>query len=149
MSFVFLKVLLLLLRLTINKHSQIRGGKKGFTRFEMVKGASAVGKRSPLPQRARGKKHPISPGAAYRAASTNSESPYWRRGVILLEDPLELFGVPLQIIRTGLHPSLGCLYRCGLGCARFTGTLAAVAEHERGAFMLLRVSFPKVWIVKS
>jgi len=54
----------------------------------MVKGASA--KRTPLPWRAGGKKQPVSPGAAYRAASTNSESPYWRRGVVLPQDPLEL-----------------------------------------------------------
>jgi len=50
----------------------------------MVKGASA--KRWPLPWRAGGKKQPVSPGAAYRAASTNSESPYWRRGVVLPQD---------------------------------------------------------------
>jgi len=35
----------------------------------MVKGAST--KRSPLPWRAGGKQQPVSPGAAYRAASTN------------------------------------------------------------------------------
>jgi len=55
-----------------------------------------------------GKKQPVSPGAAYRAASTNSESPYWRLGVVLPQDPLELFGMTLQIIMTVLshngHP---------------------------------------------
>ena len=66
----------------------------------MAKGALAVGKRSPRPRRAGGKKHPISPWAAYRATSTNSESPHWRRGVVLLQDPLELFGMPLQIVKT-------------------------------------------------
>jgi len=114
----------------------------------MVKGASA--KRSPLPRRAGGKKHPISTGAAYRAASTNSESPYWRRGVVLLQDPLELFGMPLQIVRTApSHYGLcrnGPLpllpldhYGCGRGFAHFTGTLAAVQEHERGAHWLHRL----------
>ena len=111
--------------------------------FEMVKGASA--KRSPLPWRAGGKKQPVSPGAANRAASTNSESPYWRRGAVLPQEPLELFGMPLQIVRSapshGGHPDdrveVPMLppdhYGCGLGChaARFTGTLAAVEEHER------------------
>jgi hypothetical protein len=43
----------------------------------MAKGASAVGKRSPRPRRAGGKKHPISTWAAYRASSTNSESPHF------------------------------------------------------------------------
>jgi len=108
----------------------------------MVKGASA--KRSPLPWRAGGKKQPgVSPGAAYRAASTNSESSYWRRGVVLPQDPLELFGMPLQIVRSapshGVHPDdlveVPMLppdhYGCGLGCTRYTGTLAAVEEHER------------------
>jgi len=106
----------------------------------MVKGASA--KWSPLPWRAGGKK-PVSPGAAYRAASTNSESPYWRRGVVLPQEPLELFGMPLQIVRLapsyGWHPDdlveVPMLppdhYGCGLGCASFTGTLAAVEEHEQ------------------
>jgi len=37
------------------------------------KGASAAAKRSPLPWRAGVKKQPVSPGAAYCAASTNSE----------------------------------------------------------------------------
>jgi len=45
------------------------------------------------------KKQPVSPGAAYRAASTNSESPYWQRGVVLPQDPLELFEM-LRIVRT-------------------------------------------------
>ena len=61
----------------------------------MVKGASA--KWSPLPRQAGGKKQP----AAYRAASTNSESPYWRREVVLTQDPLELFGMLLLIVKTG------------------------------------------------
>ena len=111
----------------------------------MVKGVSA--KRSPLPRRAGGKKHPISTGAAYRAASTNSESPYWRRGVILLQDPLDLFGVPLQIVRTAPSHCGPCRngplpllppdhYGCGIGCAHFTGMLAAVQEHEHGAHWL-------------
>jgi len=97
----------------------------------MAKGASAVGKRSPRPRRAGGKKHPISPWAAYRATSTNPELPHWRRGVVLLQDPLELFGMPLQPGWPAplLPPDH---YGCGLGCARFTGTLAAVEEHERG-----------------
>ena len=85
-----------------------------------------------------------SPGDAYHAASTNSESPYWRRGVVLPQDPLELFGMPLQIVRTAPfrfgHPDdlveVPMLppdqYGCGLGCTRFTGTLAAVEEHEHG-----------------
>ena len=72
----------------------------------MVKGALA--KRSPLLWRAGGKQKPVSPGAAYRAASTNSESPYWRRGVVLPQEPLDLFGMPLQIVRSarshGGHP---------------------------------------------
>jgi len=66
----------------------------------MAKGASTVGKRSPRPWRTGGKTPPISPWPAYRATSTNSESPHWRRGVILLQDPLEIFGGPLQIVKT-------------------------------------------------
>ena len=46
-------------------------------------GWSAVGKRSPRPRRAGGKTPPISPWAAYCATSTNSESPHWRRGIVL------------------------------------------------------------------
>jgi len=107
----------------------------------MVKGASA--KRSPLPWRAGGKKQHVSPGAAYCVASTNSESLYWQRGVILPQDPLEIFGMPLRIIRTipsqNGHPDdlveVPILppdhYGCGLACTRFTGKLAAVEEHER------------------
>jgi len=68
----------------------------------MEKGASA--QRPPLPRRAGGKKQPVSPRAAYREASTNSESPYWRRGVVLPKDHLQIFGVPLQIVR--IAPSL-------------------------------------------
>jgi len=60
-------------------------------------------KRSPLPWWAGEKKQPVTPGPAYRAASTNSESSYWRRGVVLPQDPLELFGMLLQIVR--LAPS--------------------------------------------
>ena len=82
--------------------------------FKMVKGASA--KRSPLPWRAGGKKQPVSPGAAYYAASTNSESPYWRRGVVLPQDPLELFGMPLQIVRSARlmagTPMIWWKYQC-------------------------------------
>ena len=68
--------------------------------FKMAKGVSAVGKRLPRPRRAGGKTPPISPWASYRATSTNSESPHWRRGIILLQDPLAIFGMPLQIVRT-------------------------------------------------
>ena len=112
------------------------------SKFKIVKGASAK----------RGKKQPVSPGAAYRAASTNSESPYWRRGVVLPQEPLELFGMPLQIVRSapsyGGHPDdlveVPMLppdhYRCGPGCARFTGTLAAVEEHERSHCHCYRLS---------
>ena len=54
--------------------------------------------------------------AAYRAASTNSESPYWRSGVVLPRDPLELFGMPLQIVRSapshGGHPDDRWKYQC-------------------------------------
>ena len=124
--------------------------KKGIQHGE---GASA--KLSPLPWRAGGKKQPVSPGAAYRAASTNSESPYWRSGVVLPQDPLELFGMPLQIVRSapshGGHPDdlveVPMLppdhYGCGLGCARFTGTLAAVEEHERGCAHSLHDLLPE------
>ena len=121
----------------------------------MVKGASA--KWSPLSWRAGGKKQPVSPGAAYRAASTNSESPYWQRGVVLLQDPLELFGMPLRIIRTApshnRHPDdlveVPMLppdhYGCGLGCARFTGTLVVVEEHERYHCHFLHDLLPEGW----
>ena len=34
-------------------------------------------------------------------------------------------------------------YECGLGCARFTGTLAAVEEHERGCFHFLEPLLPE------
>ena len=34
-------------------------------------------------------------------------------------------------------------YGCGLGCARFTGTLAAIAEHERGCAHFLNKLLPK------
>jgi len=102
-----------------------------------------------------GKKQPVSPGAAYRAASTNSESPYWRRGVVLPQDPLELFEMPLRIISTvpshNGHPDdlveVPMLppdhYGCGLGCTRFTGTLAAVEEHERGCAHWLHNLLPE------
>jgi len=107
----------------------------------MVKGASV--KRSPLPWRAGGKKQPVSPGDAYRVTSTNSESPYWRLGVVLPQEPLELFGMPLQIVRS--VPSHGGYpddlvevpilppdhYGCDLGCASFTDTMGVVEEHER------------------
>jgi len=104
----------------------------------MVKGASA--KRSTPPRRARVKKHPVSPWVAYRAASTDPESPYWRQGIVPSQEPLDLFGEPLLIVTTGqpkwisgpassLPPDH---YGCVLGCNRFTGTLAAVEGHERG-----------------
>ena len=117
----------------------------------MAKGASAVGKRSPRPRRAGGKTPPISPWAAYRATSTNSESPHWRRGIVLLQDPFELFGMPLQIVKTvpGRDDSWPATllppdhYGCGLGCARFTGTLAAVEEHERGCLHFLEPLLPE------
>jgi len=34
-------------------------------------------------------------------------------------------------------------YGCGLGCARFTGTLAAVEEHERGCARWLHNFLPE------
>ena len=122
----------------------------------MVKGASA--KWSPLPWRAGGKKPPVSPGAAYRVSSTNSESPYWRRGVVLPQDPLELFEMPLRIVRTAqpcrklpddlvevpmLPPDH---YGCGLGCTRFAGTLAAVDSENMSALIAIgsMISFLKV-----
>ena len=119
----------------------------------MGKGASA--KRSPLPRRAGGKKQPASPGVAYCAASTNYESSYWRRGVVLTQDPFELFGVPLRIVKTGrsIRPSQPAPmlpldhYGCGLRCKCFTGTLAAVGKHD--ALMLLSFSFPKIWIATT
>jgi len=120
-------------------------------RIKMVKGALA--KRSPLPRRGGGKKQPVSPGAA----STNSESPYWQRGVVLPQDPLELFGMLLHIVRTVSllfrHPNdlVEAImlppdhYGCCLACTRFTGRLAAFEEHERGcAHWLSIISFPKV-----
>ena len=99
-------------------------------------GASA--KQLPLPRRAEGKKQPASPGAAYSAASTKSESPYWRRGVVLTQDPFEFFGVPLLIVKTGRGVRIGQPapmlppdhYGCGLGCKYLTGMLSAVEEHE-------------------
>jgi len=119
----------------------------------MAKGASAVGKRSPRPRRAGGKKPPISPWATYRATSTNSESPHWRRGVVLLQDSLEIFGRPLQIVKTvtGRSDQPGWPapllppdhYGCGLGCARFTGTLAAVEENERRCARWLHKFLPE------
>jgi len=103
----------------------------------MVKGTSA--KRLPLPWRAVGKKQPVSPRAAYCAASTKSESPYWRRGVVLPQDPLEIFWMPLLIMSQNGHPNdlveVPMLppdhYGCDLGFTCFTGTLAADEEHER------------------
>jgi len=52
-------------------------GKKSLTKQTWSKkceGATAVVKRSPLRGRAWGKKNPISPGAAHRVVSTNTES---------------------------------------------------------------------------
>jgi len=115
----------------------------------MVKGASA--KRSLFPWRAGGKKQPASPGAAYRAASTNSELPYWRREVVLTQDPLELFGMLLLIVKTGrgIRPGQSAPmlppdhYGCGLGCKCFAGTLAAVEEHEPGCAHALERLLPE------
>jgi len=115
----------------------------------MVKGASA--KRSTPPRRARVKKHPVSPWAAYRAGSTNPESPYWRQGIVFLQEPLDLFGEPLLIVTTGQPkwsswpaPSLPPdHYGCGLGCNCFTGTLAAVEEQERGCAHALERLLPE------
>ena len=97
------------------------------------------------------RKHPISPWAEYRATSTNSELPYWRHGVVLLQDPLELFGVLLQIVKTGreVRPDWPALllppdhYGCGLGCACFTGTLEAVEENELGCAHVLERLLPE------
>ena len=64
--------------------------------------------------------------------------------------------MPLRIVRTA-QPSRGQPddlievpmlppdhYGCGLGCARFTGTLAAVEEHERGYARWLHNFLPEV-----
>jgi len=67
-------------------------------------------------------------------------SRHWQRGVVLPQDPLELFGVPLLIVRTSpeIRPSgpeqlpSPDHYGCGLGRERFTGTLAAVEKYEGG-----------------
>jgi len=40
-------------------------------------------------------------------------------------------------------------YGCGLGCELFTGTLAAVEEHEPYALIFLISSFPKGWTATS
>jgi len=109
---------------------------------------------SPLPWRAGGKKQPVSPGAAYRAASTNAESPYWRHEVLLPQDPLELFGMSLLFVVDASHgghpddlvesPMLPPdHYGCDLGCTRFTGTLPAVEEHERGCAHWLHDLLPE------
>jgi len=70
---------------------------------------------------------------------------------------LELLEMPLRIGRTAQpcrgHPDdlvevpmlLPDHYGCGLGCARFTGTLAAVEEHERDALVGFIISFPKIY----
>ena len=97
------------------------------------------------------KKHPVSPWAAYRAASTNPESPYCRQGIVLPQEPLDLFGEPLLIVTTGQPkwhtgpaPSLPPdHYGCGLGCNRFRGTLAAVEEHERRCAHALELLLPE------
>jgi len=80
---------------------------------------------------------------------------YWRRGVVIPQDPLELFGMPLRIIRTASshngHPDdlvevpmlPPDLYGYGLGCTRFTGTLAAVEEHEHGCARWLHNLLPE------
>ena len=90
-------------------------------------------------------------------ASTIIKSPYWRQGIVLPQEPLDLFGELLLIVTTGQPkwisgpaPSLPPdHYGCGLGFNRFIGTLAAVEEHERDALMLLSVFFPKDWIATS
>jgi len=63
--------------------------------------------------------------------------------------------MPLRIIRTALshngHPNYLVEvprlppdhYGCGLGCTRFTGTLAAVEEHERGCAHWLHNLLPE------
>ena len=120
----------------------------------MVKGASA--KRSLISWRAGGKKHPVWPGAAYRAVSTNSESPYWRRGVVLLQDPLDLFGMPLQIVR--LAPSHGGPpddlvevpmfspdhYGCGLDVHVAQARWQKLMNMSADALIGSMISFPKV-----
>jgi len=108
----------------------------------MVKGATAVGKRSPLPRRAAGEKKPVLPRAAYRTTSTNSELPHWPQGVVFLQDPLDFIVGPFQIVRT-----IGCTkvtdkvleegsrlehnhIGCGLVCGGLTGNLAATETHK-------------------
>ena len=83
----------------------------------------------------------------------NPAQPHWRRGIVLLQDPLAIVGMPLQIVRT--VKGLGRVdsrpatflppdhYGCGLGCACFTGTLAAVEEHERGCLHFLEPLLPE------
>jgi len=93
----------------------------------------------------------LSPWAAYRAASTNPESPYWRQGIVSPQELLDLFGEPLLIVTTGQPkwisgpaPSLPPdHYGCGLGCNRFTGTLAGVEKHERRCAHALERLLPK------
>ena len=75
-------------------------------------------------------------GVAYRVASTNSESPYRQRGVVLPHDPWDAVtdyqdgtshdGLPCALVEVPMLPpdDYGC------GGTRFT--LAAVEEHERG-----------------
>ena len=130
----------------VEKVQKTTNRRKNFSTRDFVIFASLESRRelNHANSQERGKKQPVSPGAAYRAASTNSESPYWRRGVVLRQDPLELFDMPLRIVRTAQpgrgHPDdlveVPMLppdhYGCGLECERFTGMLAAVEEHGRG-----------------
>jgi len=66
---------------------------------------------------------------------------------------LEIFGGPLQIVKTVMgrtdQPGWPApllppdRYGCGLGCARFTGTLVVVEEHERGCAHFLNKLLPE------
>jgi len=68
-----------------------------------------------------------------------------------LQDPLELFGVPLLIVKTGrdIRPGQPAPmlpldhYGRGLGCECFTYTSAAVEEHERGCVHWLHSLLPE------
>ena len=83
--------------------------------------------------------------------STHQKKSHWRRGVVLTQDPFELFGVPLLIVKTGRGIRLGQPapmpppdhYGCSLGCKCFTGTMAAVEEHERGCAHALERLLPE------
>jgi len=51
-----------------------------------------------------------------------------------------LFGHPDDLVEATMLPPDH--HGCGLGCNRFTGTLAAVEEHEHGVLMLLNIVVP-------